>query len=1463
MNHKHSFLTRCLAMLMALVLVLSNANIGLTMRLQAAETGNLFELIAGSTTVGNKDLNAVLNYADALQNVNNEKVSYEEAPQAADATLITGVLTVNPVNGWVPYTVNGEKVQLVDNKVEMNVSGESARVVYKLDLNLDEIIADKLDTVSLLAAEAQGQYAALLDVLAMNEDGSSDTMTALNVMTTSFLDDMAYAVECLTLAALGADADLNKDGKIDAADSAELVNIQNQYLYIIGELQKLIVTPGSKYDTEVNGRYPNRNKMAVRVLLSGYMDQGLAYFYKNADDMIAEFQKLSTQLNNMLTVTDSHAVMNTLIEEMGYGSRVQASHLGGIAERMANCVATLKQLSMYKTEIDLTSSALVGLCDALLAVEDFTYESSDLCMYSKSLSVRDDSWRWIKVVLGDTDKYVDVRMVRNSVVTEADVLAIIAQVQAEVPNYAVVTDSIEALLGKTMTEDLEITVALDAKTYPVVVVDAEGNKVAEYKVSEKSNVIVIEVANGHEVTYLIDGVEYVKRASFSVELNIDKVAAADPFTITLVKDFDYFKYNLMGEDNENSMVNKVAEALGREDALTFDVNEETGEIEQMNLSLDFSEMQSFVEVLTTMVSTNGDVQEVTLNGEPLVAIGETSKAPELSMGVMLNAMLGNPSFMSSDNMIAMGEGSEDANTNMLADGSTMGIGYEIPMNWEIENVPAEMQTVAKGLSALSFMMTFRAEPAVKVMSRMAQTEDVNKLVFSIDLPEKVYEAYLTALLASGYMDNDQVDELEYNVEIAMAFVTDYFNLLASNKIDVDVLTNTLKRMGIDKDISAAEEYLNMVNSVLGKFYADADQENAVEFTKENNRIFGSLYLTEEEVFQLMSMMYGMDPAAKEFLKQETIRIPVAVELVNEAPEFDALVVEPTKVLADSNMAKLNTVNYTTDLASELKGMSGPIAVMLMDDIDGDLVFPSHAIIDLNGQTVKGDIKVNGKVVIVDSCMITYGGGTVEGKVKATGGAILGGTYGSNVSKFLRDGYVQENGSVHNAMFATKNVNGAITYVLNPDFYEQCEGYLPSVTAVAAEIAADVALNFYPAAALVYHGDESNKVYGVEFETILDSYLGDGVDGAIDALIEDAIAFIGVDGINELTNDIIDDLTNFKAMAVALDNETALASYKFSVHPIAVAPVVENGAIDVSVVANYSRGKTFEVAVAIDKDANNKYLEAFKELVRDMAKVLTVDANVNLDPIVYEASKNDLFVSGSASTDVVLDLTGNINYTKALAIMLAYGNPDDRDALMAARDCVVELNAVIAEMTIEDVFSTLKALNRKTTIAEMADAVGYKYTKAEITELDCVYRVIMAGMGKVLEVLDVTGNNTKLSAYDKDGNAEYQYGRTASGDAHLGVFSYDGTLTITAASVSVTLKLAPKCNAIIGDADWDGEVTTFDSALILEYKAYLCDESELHMCVSDVDADGEVTSFDAAMILEYKSKLIDRFPAEEN
>ena len=102
MNRKHSFAVRCLALVLALVMILSNANMGLVMHAQAAEENStLFQLIAKSDC-GTKELNAILDCADALPNLNDEEVTYEAAPTAADATLRQGMLAVKAVNGWVP-----------------------------------------------------------------------------------------------------------------------------------------------------------------------------------------------------------------------------------------------------------------------------------------------------------------------------------------------------------------------------------------------------------------------------------------------------------------------------------------------------------------------------------------------------------------------------------------------------------------------------------------------------------------------------------------------------------------------------------------------------------------------------------------------------------------------------------------------------------------------------------------------------------------------------------------------------------------------------------------------------------------------------------------------------------------------------------------------------------------------------------------------------------------------------------------------------------------------------------------------------------------------------------------------------------------------------------------------------------------------------------------------------------------
>lgn len=64
---------------------------------------------------------------------------------------------------------------------------------------------------------------------------------------------------------------------------------------------------------------------------------------------------------------------------------------------------------------------------------------------------------------------------------------------------------------------------------------------------------------------------------------------------------------------------------------------------------------------------------------------------------------------------------------------------------------------------------------------------------------------------------------------------------------------------------------------------------------------------------------------------------------------------------------------------------------------------------------------------------------------------------------------------------------------------------------------------------------------------------------------------------------------------------------------------------------------------------------------------------------------------------------------------------------------------------------------------------------------------------------------------------------------------------------------------MGDANKDGQVTTADAALILQFAAELLSEANIQTVAADVNGDGKVTTADAALVLQYAAELITQFP----
>ena len=1497
MNRKHSFLARSLALLLALVMILSNANLGFVLNAQAATVNaSLFELIAESNDVGTKELNAILAYADALPELNDDTVTYETAPEDAVATLITGVLAAKEVNGWVPYsyTVGDEtKYFAGDYEVTVGESAPQATVTYKYDLNKDQQVADALEEIAYLADQA-GQQAAALDGIS-----GGNTMTALMMLDYDFTWDIIDTIDALTLADVGIDVnqevdvdayldeyvdeyldtyldeylngDLNEDGVVNELDKAiadnvdreelraelkeelkaelrdelqdkleeelnakaeeELEKVKAEYIATIEALQDRMVMDGTDgydgYYYDIPGkRGPQYDEqLTIYAMLKEYKNDGLVHFYEHGANIITEMDKLGDVLFNILGEKDENGVyantevINALFVKMD-AADVDTSMLAELANRMKKGAETLTALDSFKTHIDASYENLAELCDALAACGTVTGYNTDLCLYSNGYTVLDDSKRVVSVVLGETGIPCYVEVVTNEALTEEAIAKILAEIEKVAKHYDVDTAPVEALLGTVMTENVEVTCSVELKTYDVklvITVDGVEQEVGVIEVSADAAAITLPVVDGHTVTYKIGEnvyvVSYADEKATEIAINIDDVASG-ALKIEVLSDENNFENDLV------ALVEKINANLGRE-AVVLTAAED-GTFTAMDVTIAMDELVTFAQTYVMDGMT-----PVALNNSEFIV--EDAGTPLINMQALIDAMLNDESF-SSEKMIAMGEGREN---NLLT--TTMQVpGYDMAFTLNLTAMPEKMATVSKGLSAIENYFWYESNNGVL---------DIN-----VNLPEKVYEAYLTAAIGAGYVDDENVN---LNHKVALQFLEDCMNMMLSTDVDAVTVTNTLKAVGVDKDLSGYNSYYDMVKKLVNyDGFSYNINDNDVDFA-----VTGDKYHIEM-IMDLLGLEVAQLEMGMKLISDEDITGKASVNIVNEAPHFEALVVEPGKINDAGIKNKLNTIDYTENLVAKAPTTGKVAAVMLLDDVNGNLNFGGNVILDLNGKTVNGSINVNGKIVIVDSNLATYEGGKVTGTVYANGGAILGGTYGGDVSAFLRDGYFQENGSVRNAMYYVTGNSGNYTYVLNADFYQLCDGYLPSVEALAAEIATDVALNAYPAAGMAYNG---KTMYALNLESILNSYLGNGIGGAADALLTDLTAFVNVEGVNALANDIIDDLCDLEAMAAALVGSTELAHYNFTSYPAVVEFVhnEESNTMDISFVANFNHGKSFGIGLAVE--GSNDYYEYGKKLLTAMSEIVSIDAQVTLNQPTYNAASNTVSVSGNGTAGMVIDFGKDINYTKGIAIILAYGNPVRAEELMNAKNCVAELNKIIATMTVEEVFTALKVMNRDVSMAEMAEAVGYKYDAAEIAELEKIYHILLCGMGKVLEKFDVTGNDTLLSAF-ADGEGSYTIA-ASNKEVDATVKGFTGVATLEYAELSLTIKLAEKCDKLIGDVDYDGDVDASDAAWILKYDA-MFDNIDMHWCVADVDADNDVDASDAAWILKYDALMCEYedFPA---
>lgn len=1362
--------------------------------------GKLLSIIAAN--YGNEKLTAILTAGGLIID---EEVNYRE-PSASErdalvkleGNTLTADTYESDYNGlqWAPYSyvVNGN-TYLFDGKNTVTITEsnyDQVSVYYRLTLTGKSAadVEEILNLVADLVDEAEGQKSTMDRLLNYKKDMGDLTRTMLLALN-GVVDGG------------GLHADPAKDQELMAYFKNTISSILANCMTSNGGLKLYDMVLG--YEDQNNG--------------------GLAYYYLNNEAIRNEINILSGYLKDMLADEEKKAALATLANSAGYG------HYVSKIETLGDTLADIAENLIAPNEvIDLNSEGLRALANALTmkgqlptdkAVSPYVQLGPVIKTADTKVTVK------VEVVIGGKTEVVFVTINKNAALDAAQIQNLKDQVNAIV-NAAIDVKfydsnynngaALDALLNVNLSANKDITYTYTAKTYTVKI---EGE--ADQTISIENLTVKLpghpDAAAGMSYAYTIDGKTYpAGQYTFTAE-QLANLFKNGSYTITREEK------NEAAERLENMVANMNA-SLG---ANAIVLNKQNGIYTGITANISAGDLMGFV-----MGLVESGYSYIGLNGEDLMY--DNNDSLEISLQVLINAVLKDNSF-GSNTLINLGKNGKGKmlTASMQLGNSKNEIQYnDLKFVINVTSVPAEFKTMANALDAVKNYVSFQSNNGV--------------LHMDLNLPDAVYGAYLTALLATGHVDKSDMNAVDQ--VIAFQFIYDYLMALTTSDMDAETFTNTLAMLGQNYDLTKYNDYYQYFCKFLtgdSTQIAIGEDGMSVDISVNGNAAIDNLLKIAGQNAEDLSMYLNM---VKEYKAGGKIEASASASLKNPGKNYGAIIVD---LQADGLSNKFACTSSYQALANKTKALAGYSAMILLDDVNGDLTISGTTILDLNGKTITGSIKATGTLYIIDSSMDTYNSGAVTGTISGNV-VIIAGNYKENVSAFLKDGYYQDGTTVRNALYYITDNNGDITFVINTDVMDDksVSGYLPNVKGLALEIATDLLLNYATSAMLKVDG---NSIYSVDVHDILGLLKSNSkTDEAINILLDT----IDVEGISDLVNIIIADLIDFEAIYNALEKDEAVATYKFETAPwnVVIEHNTEKNYLTLGIGSNPAEelAKAFNVSLKLEGDNKN----ILKDLAYELSQIVDADkthASIHLKQPTYA---NKVFaITGTGEAVAVVDMSKNADYAVILGVILAYGNPSKAADVAAAinSDKLGDLKAVVDGTSVAELFTALKAMGRNVDFAAMAKKVGITADIRSAAKLESVYHLSLCGAGKVLEKLEITGMSSKLGNLYKDG----WYDLTRENmfrEGEINVRSYSGIYDLTATVLSLKVKLfteEEEHEHVFGD--WIVEKEADCTEAGLKYRECACGEREEEIIPALGHNDGEWIVKDATCTEDGLKQLV--------
>ena len=603
-----------------------------------------------------------------------------------------------------------------------------------------------------------------------------------------------------------------------------------------------------------------------------------------------------------------------------------------------------------------------------------------------------------------------------------------------------------------------------------------------------------------------------------------------------------------------------------------------------------------------------------------------------------------------------------------------------------------------------------------------------------------YKLLMGAALLLNQADVRNLDDSDWNLKniIPDLYKSILKPIFESETSTTTTIQNTLDKFGVDSvDVTKYQNAFKLIKAVL---------KNS-EFTNESgtDTAFG------------VDMKYSM----KELLdgiSNEGLRDIVTKKL------------RSTDVSGRLKIGATHSEKYAAVLASAQKGNAGfkfipdaanssftvttgnTVVILLADTCKKITVKPgcSNVVIDLNGHGVDKVISDEADRVIVVNSVLSEGGLGDAGN--ATDGAAL--------AKKL---YTVDR---------TASANGEkieISLMPSVSAWKDLVKTRRNVLAVAAEIAAEIAMNYGNAAkkVSVSIGGRDYDLYDLALRDIATMVENASVADTGNALLD----CLNLDGINALANDMIRKLTDFEAISKAVEDGTDIISYNVTAtgFGIETSVVTEGDYLNIST----KDGTKDTASVSIRVVKGEQYSDAIDRLqgiLGVLKETVTVDDStaVNIRDIAVAGTGDDVRFNADVDVNLKakLDVRDDINYVILPAMIVANSLPSG-DALKAELVNGIKaylydedqdaLKAAVESVSSQQLIAALKALNGKPIFMAQAKQLGLNLTIDDPVEAGkmSAYGDILYMIGRAADLAGINGSSGTMAGLRTEDYGSYQ------------------------------------------------------------------------------------------------------------